>query len=403
MKKDIRQVTLPVIILLIVTMITVGCTRKDNFAGNHWSDVTPMTAIADSFKLGFSFSKPDTVSGSESYLLCGEAEGINCITVMRFTGLSDTMTVIGQPVLKLVASRCSNSAKTAVELSFHKLQTNWAADSTFLIQDADIVPLSIPHCEVDTVHTAGDTLLINLPPAVIQNWQTANVTGFNLAVKMESPGWIEFKSTELGYGPKLTFDYQLSGSTDTLTYNQTAVLDSYRYTGTQPATESDRWKLKNLLPQRIYARFTLPEFKDKEGNTLPPDEVKWLTVNKAELVLFIKDTNYYNNHLASFYPFNVTAANIPTAPVQLALSDLESIDNTVTSYKKAAENDSVKINITPIVQGFTSGKLQNKGIVLVNTNELSNFGNLEFWHFSNAPAGKKPYVKIYYTTPLFED
>lgn len=405
MKRSTRQAIMLLTVIIMLVLLVTGCTRKDNLTGNDWTGITPLVTVADSFALGYSYTKLDTVSGSESYLLCGSNDGIDAMAVMRFTGFADTMNVIGQPVLKLVATRCSNSARLPVVLSFHKITQDWAADSTSNILDSQLSPLGIPDVDVDTVNTLGDTLLINLSPAIVQNWSISGVTGFNLAVKTVGDGWIEFKSKELSSGPVLSFDYMLPGATDTLRYSKTCNLDSYRYQGTQTMLSPNVLKLKNLLPQRMYVRFGLPEFRNKAGELLTPAQLKRVTINKAELVLFIKDTSYYNNRAGSFYPFNVDTEELITDPAVLSISDLSTVENTVTSYKKATENDSVKINITPLIQGYTSGEIENKGVVISSTMEMSNFGSLEFWHYNdlNVPADKKPYIKVFYTTALLGD
>ena len=395
--------TLILLFVISLAMLATACTRKTNLTGDNWSGVVPRTAVADSFSMGYSYTHDGKVSGRESYIICGEEDGIEAIGVLRFIGLKDTMTVIGQPVLKLVATRRSSLDRNPLALSFHKLSQNWAADSTDLILESNISPLLINEFAVpDTVSSAGDTLSVEIPAAIIENWKTEDVTGFNLVIKTVSGGWLEIKSNEIANGALLNFKYQLPGATDTLTYNQRPVLDSYRVTGTQPEVIDNIWKLKNLLPQRMFFRFNLADeiFTDADGVTLSSLDRKRMTINKAELVLFVKENPYYGSVRCNFYPYSVKTDTL-AAPMALTDSDLQIISNTFSSGAIITA-DSVKIDITSIIQGITSGDISNYGVVIKNLAEMQNFGNVEFWHFSAAPDDKKPYVKIHYTTPFLK-
>jgi len=85
--------------------------------------------------------------------------------------------------------------------------------------------------------------------------------------------------------------------------------------------------------------------------------------------------------------------------VQLLKSDYEKL---VYTYKSEGyiTGDSLTVNITPIIQAYTSGDKIPKGIMIQSTQERQNFGTLEFWDCNDStPIEKKPYVKITYTPP----
>ncbi len=399
--KSLRQTA--GIILCLATLMLIGCTRKDNLTGNDWSNLHPQVATADSFELGFSYQAEGKVKGTETRLVCGSQDLLEALAVLRFTGLPEDFEIIEAPVLKLVATRRSPLSREPLELTFHKLSQDWAADSTDLILDSNISALPVPTYPLpDSVSADGDTLEVDLDSAIIQNWETEGVTGFNLVLKALG-GWAEFKSAETGgYGPLLTFKYQLAGEADTLTYSQRASRDSYRVTGEQAETLASAWQLKNLLPQRLYAKFQLNDnlFQDMDGNALSSEEIKRMTINKAELVLFVKDNPYYGSTACYFYPYSVKSDSVDS-PMVLAASDLESIGYTFSSGT-IVNKDSVAVEITSIVQAITSGDIQNRGVVIKATSEMQNYGSLGFWHYADAQSGKKPYVKIYYTIPYLK-
>jgi len=400
-----KKLILVLSLLLVLFIIISGCTKRRNLTGDNWSGVKPLIAVDSVFTMGYSYTTEGKVTGAEQHLITGADNGISAIAVVRFSGLPepDTMTVIGQPTLKLVASRRSALGRTPLALSFYKLAQNWVADSTANIDDANISPIDIADITVqDTIQTAGDTLTVNVPISVLQNWQTAEVEGFNLVIKAINGGWLELKSNEISNGALLSFKYQLTGSTDTLEYSQRPIIDSYRITGEQNTLSENVWKLKDLLPQRMFFRFGLPDaiFKDMNNEPLDTTDRKRMTINKAELVLFVKNNPYFSTSKCFFYPYHVKVDTL-ASPAVLTDSNLESIVHSLTTGT-IVESDSVRIDITAITQAYTSGDKAKNGIVVRSAQEMQNFGNLEFWHYSDAPAGKKPYVRIAYTPPYLK-
>jgi hypothetical protein len=391
--------------LLLMLVVISACTKRDNLTGDNWSGIKPKIAVDTSFVMGYSYTHDGKVKGTEQHLLTGVENGISAIAVMNFSGLPepDSMTVIEQPTLKLVASRRSPLGRTPLVLSFYKLAQNWAADSTANIEDTNISPLEIADFTVqDTIHTGGDTLTVNIPPALINSWKTDNVDGFNIIVKALNGGWLELKSNEISNGALLTFKYQAVGDTDTLEYSQRPSKDSYRITGMQDNLVDNVWNLKNLLPQRMFFRFGLPDaiFSDMNNETLDAADLKRMTINKAELVLFVKNNPYYETVKCFFYPYHLKADTL-VSPTVLTDSNLEAITHTL-STGVVVDKDSVRIDITAITQAYTSGDKDKNGIVVKSNQEIQNFGSLEFWHYSNAPAGKKPYVRVTYTPPFLK-
>lgn len=393
-------------LLLIILILVSACTKRNNLTGDNWSNVKPQMAMDSSFVMGYSYTNEGSVTGAEQHLLCGSDNGITAITVMQFTDIpeADTMTVISQPTLKLTASRRSPLGRSPLVLSFYKLAQDWAEDSTSTILDANMTPLGIPDftVEQDTISSGGDTLTVNIPIPILEQWQTDDVEGYNIVVKMQGSGWIEFKSNEISQGPLLSFNYKLTGDTDTLEYSQRANIDSYKVTGTQTSLAANTWKLRNTLPQRMFFKFDVPGtlFKDTNNEVLDAADLKRMTVNKAELVLYVKNNPYYNNTKLFFYPYHVTMDTL-AVPTALTDDDLETITRTLTTGT-IISSDSVKIDITAIMQAYTSGDKTKNGIVVKTTSEMQNFGSVEFWHYNDAPAGKKPYIKIAYTPPYFK-
>jgi len=392
-------------LLVLTVLVLFACTKRNNLTGDNWSDAHPLIARDTTFIAGFSYKHAGKISGKETTLLCGNFDGKTSMVILQFTGLPDTMTVNADtdsiPCLYLVPVKRSPLSKDPLRLTFYKLAHDWAADSTSNIQDADLSDLAIePYTVPDSV-SATDTLKIHIPADIIQNWKTAGVTGFNLAIKVQTDGWLELKSYESLSGAKLMFTYTLPGNTTSQTYNSRVAKDSYRVTGDQADIVNNVWNCKNLYPQRLFIQSLVPNslFKDVEGNQLSEADVKRLTINKAELILFTKPGAYYTTSSASFFPYN--EKDTLSVPRVLVDDNLQLITGSIYSYS-VLNSDSVKINITPLMQGWTSGELKKRGMVVKLGQEMLNYGNMEFWHFLDAPVGKKPYFRIIYTSPILK-
>ena len=84
----------------------------------------------------------------------------------------------------------------------------------------------------------------------------------------------------------------------------------------------------------------------------------------------------------------------------LVTGDYEIIAYTVTSTG-IIKGDSLTVDVTPIIQAYTSGDKTPKGIMIQSLQERKNFGSLEFWDCNEGTLPeKKPYIKITYTPPF---
>jgi len=392
---------------LMLMMLISACTNKDNLTGDNWSGIRPQTISDSLFTSGFSFPFEGKVSGKEPVLILGNHQSKDAMPVLRFTGLPENIDTAQNGELSFVVLRRSPYARGAISLNLYKLNQNWVADSTALVLDTNLsasalaANISVP----DTIsHTSGDTIRVLITANDIKNWKSENITGFNLALKTTDNGFIEIKSVESGNGPILKFDYTSTGSSTTKSYSSRAIMDSHRLNYSASEVVEDNWTMRNIGPSRIYMKFDLDraKFVDAEGNPLSDQQYKRCTINRAELVLYIKNNPYYNGVGYSFIARNVVKDSVFSA-IALTKDDMEVISFTPTSLGTVS-GDSLKINITPLIQAFTSGDRENKGIVISSMQEMLNFGELEFWHFGDPslPATKAPKINITYTAPFFE-
>jgi len=401
------QAILKLLICLILILITLsGCTDKNNLTGNNFSDIRAITVNdGNGILFGFSFpaSEEISISGSETKLLAGNYNAASALSFFRFTGLPTNIesTEMDSCFLSLNIAGCY-ALRNSLILKLYKLNKVWT-DSLDLanITESDLSTDPIAtYLIANTSEITGEEITFSLLEADITNWQDPDSTGWNLALKVENEGWVEISSRESSYSPKLQIKYKTETEGEWITYNQPPTKDTY----TLEAQETDPpelWKISNLTSTCLYVKYepTSTIFVDNEGNQLTDEQRKRMTINKASLVLYIKNDDYYHStNSYSLRPFNVVKDSI-TDPVQLLKSDYEYLVYTVTSTGTIT-GDSLTVDITPIIQSYTSGDKTPKGIVIQSTQERKNFGTLEFWDCNESTAAeKKPYIKITYTPP----
>ncbi|HNX36961.1 MAG TPA: hypothetical protein PKI15_01255 [Candidatus Cloacimonadota bacterium] len=401
--------------LLLLTFLAVltlfsACTRKNNLTGNNWSDVKPRTFTDSLFTEGFSFADTAKVSGYESTLLCGKMGDREAVAMMRFTGLpaDSLLATVTEAKLTLKFKRRSPEPRSTLKLNLFRLRGHWTADSTYAVVDDSIVVFdpAIPEYTVPDV-SADSTYSITIPNDVISSWSDDTATGFCIAMRSSENGWSEIYSIDSGSsGPKLSFKYRLTTDSATSTlkeYSSSAVSDSYRITAPFGSELNNRWLIRNINPSRLYVKFAVnpSSFRGMNGAPLDSLSLKRLTINKAELVLYKKTNPYYGSSI----PYGLKAYNVTRDSLSSAISlqegdyELMTLNPSSTGFINA---DSVVVNVTAMVQGYISGDIPNYGVMIQSTQEMTNFGELELWHFADPalPQGKAPKLRVKYTPPF---
>ncbi len=406
-----RKLNPMLLVGILVTLVVAGCISKENPTGNNWSETHPLTFTdSDCFVAGYSFPGRDSISGSESNLLSADYEGSEAVSFMRFTGLPGAGefeipdSYQDSTYLELTLVNRSPADRNPVELFVYKLDQSWAADSTDVISDANLTQITFdPFTVPDSVSIDGTVIQIPLPLAEIENWHSESDTlGLSLALRTGMDSYVEILAAETGRGPKLRFKYRNSDDEpddEDSEYAQRATRDSYRLLADQAPLQSDVWEIANISPSRIYLNFLLDysKFTDMEGATLDSISLKRATVNHAELIFFIRENPYYTGTRQYSLRGDRVDDSVSVA-IPAEISD-EQISSGLIS-QALIQGDSIAVNITPIIQAYSSGDKENWGVVIRSMQEMLNFGKLELWHFTDAPEDKKPRLKVTYTPPF---
>ncbi|MDD4806608.1 MAG: hypothetical protein PHO35_07490 [Candidatus Cloacimonetes bacterium] len=403
--------TFKVILLLSALLLVLGaCTKKNNLTGTNWSDVKAIIMEdATSLEGGFSFA-PDTLvsikTGRKS-LLVGNWQGSHASSLIRFSALPtetilDTYTSLQDAKLDLVVLRRDSETRNPLNLKIYKVNRTFTEPDSLSATDYEYVADAV----VPGTLTSSDTISVALPAELIKNWQTdADSTGLNFLIAPEEgvEGFAELRLSSSTQGSKLSYTYKATAEAEDAVFNSFSSLETYSYSHPEATPVADTWRLSNFNPQRMYVDiqpdFTL--YKDNDGNTLSAEDLKRVNINKAELVLFI-DKDKANLHNAfSYFVSAFLVKEKPQTPETIDTDNMEAITFAYPLTSSAQHDaDSLCVNITPIIQAYTSGKKEAKGIVIMSNYERKDFGEIEFHHPNSAPGDKTPYIRVKYTPPF---
>jgi hypothetical protein len=408
MDKIMKPATWILMIMVMVLSIT-GCTKKNNLTGNNWSNVSSKT-VEDEIGITNGFSFPaDTlsaISGSELKLLSGDYLGTQAVAYLRYIGMPRQSEIdvcdVDSSFVKLMLVKRSPVSRNPLKLRLYKINGAWN-DTLSVMSNMEYIQgteMVVP----DSISVFGKELKIPLSQEAIKAWETnADSTGWNLAVKVVDAGYVEFRSRESTVGAELNIRYRKTGETSFGVFNSRPVKDSYTIEGAQEIA-NPIWKLNNAKATRLFIKWEPRNalFTDNDGSQLSEIEIKRLTINKAVIVLHVKNNTYYT----AGTPYNIFAYNLKRDSISLAspprIADYETL--VYTPYSTGTiSGDSLEVDITPLVQAYVSGDRQAKGISIQSLHERQNFGELEFYDFACiAPDTKRPKVRITYTPPYLK-
>jgi len=391
-------------------MAMVGCTHKDNLTGTNWSDIQAQT-VRDTTGLSLPFSFPAdtlvTIDGDEAKLLVGNYRNAHAVSYFRFAGMPSLTGITFESedscYVSIKVLKRSPQPSSPILLKLYKTNQAWN-DTLSTINEAEFTEIPNAQVEINDVPLAGTTVKFKIPNSTLFSWQCPeDSTGFNLALKTADDGYVEIASAETSNDPILYLKYKHTGETSYSTYQNAPAKDNFSLDA-GAATGFTPWGIDNLYPRRMYVDFnpTVTLFKDNDGHILDSLALKRTTINRATLVLYVKENPYYTGTTTySLFPLLVKRTGI-NAPVNLLTSDCGRMTQSLESAGLIT-GDSLEVDITPLVQAYTSGDKEALGMVVLSQQERRNFGYLEFYDCgSSTPAELKPYVKITYTAPFLQ-
>ena len=421
---------------LIVILIIMGCTNKSNLVGTGENEgpepesviigseyFSSFHSFEDSLK---NFNTDRTVIGNyEKYDTANQA-----VTLIKFTSLPDSFYSIEDASLILsiknkhnfdIINNTNLKIGKIISENWYESTALWNAptDSTgwfgteFSLFDGDDFEL-LP----DLIMTLEeDSLVINIPEYLIENWIDADTLNFGLAFYTPNIDcFLEMNSSENGNDdlkPFITYDYQ---ETETDTFVTQTVYASHDitifYTDDEYAAFPDQLILSDMQPIKMFMKFEVPDsiFASTvehmvEDTVFMQLFMQRLTINKAELILHNSENNQYPIYGTIYIdPYIVITDTVDlnyTDPYSPFMSSDDYEDIYISSSSDSLGTEEFKIDITKIIQKLTAGEYENYGIMLKSIYECRDFIHLEF---ETELEDKKPEIRIIFTPPFdFEE
>lgn len=403
-----------VVILTLLVLLTACSNKRNIISGESQSNVTPnkIKILHSSqnplFEKFFSFSDSvENYSGDNSQLIFGKQNETLARTLVKFSVLPDSSVIDTLKSAKITISGIFNSnfKLGLVTNEWTENSATWENridDQNWNNDGADFENLDF------TYETNNDTTYINIDTEIVENWIFDKTENYGLILlENTEEGLNTINSSETNLDPIISLEY-VTLTTDeennetavTTTFTKEASYDKF-ITNIQSIVgqELNKLEIANLAPTKAFIKFNInknmfnPNFDETQYNKM--------TVNKAELVFKVdKDNSYSDQGSFGFYPKLVKNSEYEL-PMQ-ASTDFVTLSYTVISADSVNTNE-FRVNITPIVQSYTSGDYDNNGIIFESSNENKNFSKLRFFDFEESDESLRPYLEIIYTEPYLLD
>jgi len=397
------------VMLSALLILMSACTKKTNLTGDNFSEIDAQLATDYSAVWGgYSFPADSLVSldSGRKNLLVGSWQGSEARSIIRFTGLPDEESMLEYDMMfdaelsLVLAGRDKNA--NALTLKIYKVLRSYTLPDSLAESDCELWSNLVIPAEA----AVNDTLVLDLDTQWLKTWASgADSTGLNILIALEdgAEGFAELKLASANSGSRISYKYLPEAGAEEQELVSYATNQAYSFSHPEVAIDPDSWRLSNFAPQRMYIDLN-PDFElfeDQYGNVLSPEDLKRVNINKAELVLFTKKDLPNLQNTYSYFVSALLVKEKPESPIPITVENMEAISfaySLVSSTNTAS--DSLVINITPIIQAYSSGKKEPQGIVIISNYERKDFGEIEFYNPNFAPAELQPYIRVKYTPPF---
>ena len=408
-------------IIMIISLIMISCTQKDNIVGSGGSgEYTPLNITINHNYFTEIYSYEDSCAYSNSNtMVFGKYNEESSFSLLRFTSLPDTSFEITSVNISLeikdrnnfdVVDNTTLKIARINDIEWFENATWWvASDSTDWnnsehFSETDYTDLLPEEYEVECEE---DSIYITLNTNIMVDWINEDVNS-GLVIYSDTDGFMEIYASEYSNdeNPILTFEYRETQEDTLITETIETCYDCMVYEIDNNYIKfENEFKISNIQPINIYTKFDILEsiFTD----VLPVDFIienadtalflQRVTINKAELILNNDGTNSYPLG-GSIYlsPYIVTADTINTDFPEIPLLSFEDIEDLyISSSTDTLQSEQINIDITKVIQYYISGEYDNNGIVIRSLNVNDNFIHTEF--------DIEPEIRITFTPPYIEE
>ncbi len=410
-------------IIMIISLISIGCTQKDNIVGTGGlGGNVPLNATLDHDSFSEIYSYEDSCSYNNSTIMSfGKYSEETSYSLLRFTNLPDSSYEISSVNISLeIKDRHNFDIVDNTTLKLAKINDiQWLENATWWISSDSTEWTGEHFSELDytellpedyEVVSENDSINITLDPVILEEWINEDVNSSLVIYSDADDSFMEIYTSEYSDDkyPILTFEYRETEEDTLVTETIATCYDCAIY---EIDNNYEKWqdelKLSNIQPINIFTKFDLDALESAFVDALPADYeianadtvlfLQRITINKAELILSNDGVNAYPlDGSISIIPLFVTADTINTDFPEIPLLTNDDIsDLYISNTTDTLNSEHFTIDITKVVQYYISNEYENYGIVLKSLNVNDNFIHTEF--------DLEPEINIIFTPPYLEE
>lgn len=379
-------------IITILVMLSLSCSKKDNIIGYNGNIEVIDTTLTHPINFIRTFKDSLNNYPENSKLIVGKFKNAEVKSLLKFKNLPDTSWIdtVNINSCEIIIKKKALFNNIDFNINVYQVTKDWKENSV----TSDSLWNNYDSLLADFT-TFQDTITFSIDTILVREWIESDSTNPNYGIMLKSEGiennFVEFYSSEkLDYCPYLRIVYDDLSKTDTIKCK----VSEDTYIGFDENFSINGDSLSYPMIGNIYPTRTIINFPDYDSLShllnLSTEELRKITINKAEITSFI-DTSFVSDDYLGIKPYYI-------------LDTIYVVPNIESEYiygsvipKFYSDNDSLKINITGIIQGFTRENLKNHQILLKSTSENKDFSYIKFSEDLN------PHLRIVYTKPVLED
>jgi len=327
-------------------------------------------------------------TGASPNLLLGTSGGYLTRIVLKFGNLPDSA-VVHSATLTLFAHSIDGQATAPFTATVHRLLKGWTESSVLWDSLSNAVdPTILASATISTAAT--DTVTFSIDTTFVNGWIAGTIPNQGLEIDFSGAEFVkEFHSFETGVSgkqPRLTLVFTRKGVRDTTDW---APAEDAFLVQSDPGVPAERLFIGNGIALRTLLKFDLSSIsKDATINHARlemPTDAAYSSLKSDGMVLGL-----YRLSSESWDPSSVTVDDRLPSPVEKLLPNQSSL-STIGSQSGASI-------LRLIVQSWTSGSVQNYGLMVRSQEEWKDIARVAFFSPA-ADSASAPKLRVVYTLP----
>jgi hypothetical protein len=373
--------------LLLTVFITAQCTRNSNNPVGADYFQRDNTGSEDFILLhaasSDTFYRASVTTGYSQSLYIGDYRGNKAMSFIYFSSFPDTGTVESASLTLQIRNRYG---QTPLNFSpdAYVITEAWK-DTSVTWEEANLPGFLGDRLDLRQLYSDDDSLQFALPAHLVQSWVDSSSRESNFGIALTMPEFdsgylVELVSTDESlddaHRPRLS--YRMIQDTTEDGTNQYASMDAFAaFTSQEP--RSDRLYIANGTALRSLLFFSVEPV---------PEEA---TINAAFMILYSDSLESFPDDSSDFevvtFPITDGTWPIPRVPYNNSMG----VSGVLTA-------DSVVLNVTPFIQGWTADYTENLGFLLYGRYHRENMTGRSFYT-SQADSALIPKLQLYYSLP----